>query len=394
MAQVLINETTLTNIADAIREKNGATDTYKPSEMAPAIQELTMASGGIEDSLVDKSIAPSVTSYTNDRVSQVSSYAFYGLKGLQEVSFPNATAVGLNAFTSCKDLTSIDLPLVETVLKGAFSSTGSLTEMTFPKLTYLPGEAFRNSGITTINAPLLEAIGTSAADYATTSTGGAFFQSAITNLNLPKLSSIGPYTFYYSSGLTNISLPSLVTIKNNAFYRCANLTTISMPNIFTIEKNAFYDCEALSNVTFNPSGFTAGDYAFEGCNFSTLRLNLTTTAEINNMADLSLGYRCFANNKNLTSVKIIANSGVPTQLALDGNVFYGCENLTSVVIKIPTMTDSTSPILIPDNAFANCPNLTSIKVSWSKAWQEADGYLDNAPWGATNATVTYNYTGS
>ena len=45
MSKVLVNESSLTGIADAIRGKNGSTDTYKPSEMAAAI---TAISGGAE----------------------------------------------------------------------------------------------------------------------------------------------------------------------------------------------------------------------------------------------------------------------------------------------------------------------------------------------------------
>ena len=47
MANVVINDTNLVNIADAIREKNGTEDTYKPSEMAEAI--LAIESGGSGD---------------------------------------------------------------------------------------------------------------------------------------------------------------------------------------------------------------------------------------------------------------------------------------------------------------------------------------------------------
>lgn len=47
MSQVLVNETSLTAIADAIREKNGETTTYKPSEMSDAISALTI--GGSVD---------------------------------------------------------------------------------------------------------------------------------------------------------------------------------------------------------------------------------------------------------------------------------------------------------------------------------------------------------
>lgn len=50
MANVIIDDANLRNIANAIREKNGLTDTYKPSDMPQAI--LDIVSGG-ETSLVD-----------------------------------------------------------------------------------------------------------------------------------------------------------------------------------------------------------------------------------------------------------------------------------------------------------------------------------------------------
>lgn len=46
MAKYVIEDTTLTGIAGAIREKNGTTDTYKPTEMAAAIAAIVSGSGG------------------------------------------------------------------------------------------------------------------------------------------------------------------------------------------------------------------------------------------------------------------------------------------------------------------------------------------------------------
>ena len=46
MANVIINDTNLTNIANAIRGKNGTTATYKPSEMAAAITAISGGGGG------------------------------------------------------------------------------------------------------------------------------------------------------------------------------------------------------------------------------------------------------------------------------------------------------------------------------------------------------------
>ena len=46
MANVVINDTYLTNIAEAIRGKNGKSTQYKPSEMASAITYLPTGTGG------------------------------------------------------------------------------------------------------------------------------------------------------------------------------------------------------------------------------------------------------------------------------------------------------------------------------------------------------------
>lgn len=44
-------------------------------------------------------------------------------------------------------------------------------------------------------------------------------------------------------------------------------------------------------------------------------------------------------------------------------------------------------IKVDNNAFDSCDNLTTINVPWS------EGEVVDAPWGATNATINYNYTG-
>lgn len=46
MANVIINDTHLNNIADSIRNKNGTNNKYKPSEMAEAILNIESSGGG------------------------------------------------------------------------------------------------------------------------------------------------------------------------------------------------------------------------------------------------------------------------------------------------------------------------------------------------------------
>ena len=48
MSRVLISEESLTNIANAIRAKNGESTTYKPGEMASAIEAIESGGGGVE----------------------------------------------------------------------------------------------------------------------------------------------------------------------------------------------------------------------------------------------------------------------------------------------------------------------------------------------------------
>lgn len=45
MANVLVERQSLQNIADAIRDKNGSSDTYTPSEMSQAILDIPTGGG-------------------------------------------------------------------------------------------------------------------------------------------------------------------------------------------------------------------------------------------------------------------------------------------------------------------------------------------------------------
>ena len=53
-------------------------------------------------------------------------------------------------------------------------------------------------------------------------------------------------------------------------------------------------------------------------------------------------------------------------------------------MKLKSLKFGGKPTSIASNAFAGCTNLTEIDVPWS------EGAVANAPWGATNATITYH----
>ena len=152
---------------------------------------------------------------------------------------------------------------------------------------------------------------------------------------------------YNSDGqLISANMHGYDAIRSYMFSECSNLALTSLPSgITSIGKYAFQKCTKLA-FTSLPSGVTSiGSYAFYGCS-----------------------------NLALTSL--------PSGLTSIGkHAFQGCTGLTSI-------TFTGTPTSIDSGAFSGCSNLTTINVPW------AEGAVANAPWGATNATINYNYTGA
>lgn len=144
----------------------------------------------------------------------------------------------------------------------------------------------------------------------------------------------------------NPTLPSdLTKIGDFAFYNYTNFALTSLPaGITSIGSYAFYNCKNLA-LTSLPAGIKSIDsYAFYGCR----KLALTSIPA------------------GITSIVSYA--------------FSNCADLT-------TITFEGTPSSINSTAFSNCTKLTTINVPW------AEGAVANAPWGAKNATINYNYTG-
>lgn len=122
----------LTAIADAIRGKTGKTDGLTLDQMPGEIAGIQ--SGGdtsIEDSFVNHSL----TSYSNDRITELVNYAFYRFGSLTYVSFPNVTTVGSYAFEN-SGLNKCSFPNVTTFKNYAFTRCQfeRITNEDFPKL--------------------------------------------------------------------------------------------------------------------------------------------------------------------------------------------------------------------------------------------------------------------
>lgn len=83
MAKVLTDQTNYTNIANAIRSKNGKTDKYTPAQMPDAIKAITTGSTGIDESVLAGLIDGSLTTLrVPDTVTSIRNQAFAGMSGL------------------------------------------------------------------------------------------------------------------------------------------------------------------------------------------------------------------------------------------------------------------------------------------------------------------------
>ena len=150
---VVVLDDTLTDIANAIRGKNGSSDTYRPGQMADAIDNIPAGTLGIPREVSqtgvyrppEQNFTFSLPSNATDVSSSALNAAFQGCTGLTSVDFSSLTTVsGSNAFSyafyGCTSLTSVDLSSLATVsgsnaFSYAFYICTSLTSVSFPALT-------------------------------------------------------------------------------------------------------------------------------------------------------------------------------------------------------------------------------------------------------------------
>ena len=178
MGKVFINEETLTNIGNAIREKTGKTDLIPTTNMAAEIA-LIQAGGGTggEDTL-SLMLTNSLQEFNSDTVEQIKNYAFYKNEGLRKVNLPNCSKIGGNCF----------------------SYNTSLEEVYFDNLITISGDV-----------------------------SSAFcFENCyeLTIVHMPKLTEVKAFsTFAGCSKLSKIELPSLQILNKYFFRDCTSLNT-------------------------------------------------------------------------------------------------------------------------------------------------------------------------
>lgn len=245
--------------------------------------------------------------------------------------------IGINAFYSFKNLVTVEFSdEVEEIGGWSFQYCERLQVSTLP--------------------PNLRVIGQAA--FANCS------RLALTSLS-DGVSEIGASAFQNCTELALRELPcGLTRIKSGVFSSCTALALTALPDTITfIDSNAFYKCE---NITLSslPTGVTSvGSQSFMGCK------NLALTSLPEELLKISISAFCKCPNIRITAIPHKVHT-------VDKQAFAYCDSLTSMHLgnNIQYMYDST---------FSDCPNLVEITCDF------AEGAVANAPWGATNATITY-----
>lgn len=266
----LITQSSLSDIADAIRAKTGGSAAMTPAQMPSEIASIPSGGGtpgvyaryyidnnhalmlGVSPTMMNE--APQPADLVDLDFSEIHliygsalKSAFQDCSGIKSITFPNlASLTGgggafRSAFTGSNNLKSISFAALQTAInrtfQNAFQSCYKLTSVNFPLLKRAEDYAFTYalsscSSLTQVEFPELEYIGTYGFDH-------AFYSSnAISSFSFPKLKTLGDkalnYTFNGVRGFASISFPSLETIDAGAFGTacftgCNALTAIHFP---------------------------------------------------------------------------------------------------------------------------------------------------------------------
>lgn len=210
MADLIIQDTTLQAIANAIREKTGGSEALTPTQMASEVTDK-LSAGGAGGGDIDALIDGSITEIESD-VETLGAYTFYSKKKLTSAKFPNVTSLGRNAFYGCEKLESLDLPMVTNVPVDAFYQCRKLTSLKLGQVTQIGTSAF------------------------------SLCESLPDVVDYPFVTSVGEYAFQYCKTITSVILPLITQIPSNCFFSCKALKNIDMPLVTRIYSNGFNDC--------------------------------------------------------------------------------------------------------------------------------------------------------
>ena len=293
-----------------------------------------------------------------DSVTKIGSSAFSGCTSLTSVTIgKGVTEIGENAFYDCTGEVTVHC----NIPNSAFKNT-KFTKVTIDDSVSEIGSSAFNKCTSLTSAT----IGNSVTSIGKSAFSGC---SSLASVAIPdSVTEIGERAFYRCSSLASATISNNVTILDKGvFTYCASLTSVVIPDSITTiigsaEDNgiggtniygAFAHCTNLAEITMGKGVNQVQKYSFHGCNIK--KINITdlgawTGINFGNIITPSSGAKLYLNGSEIKDLVI------PEGIETVGNfTFYGL-GLTSVVCP-----DSITSI--GELAFANNYDLTSVKLS-------------------------------
>ena len=215
----------------------------------------------------------------------------------------------------------------------------------------------------------------------------AFEKSSIESIVIPdSVTHIGVAAFRGCKLLESIKLSAnLITIENYAFDDCTSLTSLMIPASVTSIVCNFKSCSSLTELIVEEgnTNYVSDEYGvlYTG-SFAALKAYPVASVQESytvNEATKTIYKNAFAYNQNLKTV--ILPEGLEK---INGDAFYGCKMLETVVIPTSIITIGTDT-----DAFSNCTSLKTVSYNGTEHdWMlSPDNELKNLD------GVTYNFLG-
>ena len=370
MAKQLINESTLTNIADAIREKEGVSVQMYPSEMPSHIRNIPSSAYNYEIPEGRPDLSDFTPHNTNEYALYLYSYGdeyftYYGLKpntsnsshhaqwyiygyssADEEYTLLYSFATAGNAALYTDDFVQglpYDYMLIEIVPQESnahlkFVQIGDVDQVIVARYMKLPSmTSLSTLAIRGVEYDIWDSI----------SISGSFNGLWARSRNLRCID------------LRNCTLAA--TNLSNAFGQCSHLRqikgaeSITTTNCTTM-KSVFTDCYELSDVSFaehwNTAKVTELDNAFKNCqSIESMDLSHWDVSKVTTL------FAAFYGMSKLRSLDL--SSWTPSVVTTMKQLFYGCACLQSV--KMPQATCSALTTL--EGAFQNCNTLQTVDLT-------------------------------
>jgi len=360
MGNVLVKEETLTQIADAIREKSGTEGLYKPGEMPDAILDISTYSGeGADPTKPIRFYDPYgnlIYSYSIREFSELTELPslpeIEGLTG-QEWNWSRDGILAMNGEVEIGSLyitddgeTRIYVELVEGALNPRIGFKQDIANSMW--IDWGDGSALEHSDVSDGEIVSIEhqyekpgnyviclipeegATFTFVGDAYSTkilhkttdnNNGNRVYGNTIKKIELGR--GITEFTgrCFNSMSLESVTVPAEVTVFNTAFQGCYALKVITFPKgVSSLPSYAMRDARQIKRILFAENGIKMLGSAFDSCH--------------------SLEHLIIPNNMPLSSSSLFSDELqlkrviLPETLTeITAEMFHGCEQLKSVTIK-------------------------------------------------------------